>query len=88
MGAAASIEDAANCLRDPDARKQAAGAAKHYRDAAQELWDARSAEIQQLREALAELLAKCEISDECQYGTLSTSFVAEIARAALKEPQQ
>jgi hypothetical protein len=56
-----------------------------------EVWQAasaaRSAEIQQLREALKELLAKCEVSDECQYGTLSTSFVAEIARAALKEPQ-
>ncbi len=38
MGAAASIEDAANCLRDPDAKRQADGAAKHYRDAAQALW--------------------------------------------------
>jgi hypothetical protein len=37
MGAAASIEDAANCLRDPDAKKQAEGAAKHYREAAQKL---------------------------------------------------
>jgi hypothetical protein len=37
MGAAASIEDAANCLRDPDAQKQADGAAKHYREAAQKL---------------------------------------------------
>ena len=37
MGAAASIEDAANCLRDPDAKKQADGAAKHYREAAQKL---------------------------------------------------
>lgn len=41
MGAAASIEDAANCLRDPDAKKQAEGAAKHYREAAQKLWAAR-----------------------------------------------
>lgn len=41
MGAAASIEDAANCLRDPNAKKQAEGAAKHYRDAAQNLWAAR-----------------------------------------------
>jgi len=39
MGAAASIEDAANCLRDPAAKKQAEGAAKHYREAAQKLWD-------------------------------------------------
>lgn len=37
MGAAASIEDAANCLRDSDAKKQADGAAKHYREAAQKL---------------------------------------------------
>lgn len=41
MGAAASIEDAANCLRDPDAKKQADGAAKHYREAAQKLMAAR-----------------------------------------------
>ena len=34
MGAAASLEDAANCLRDPDAKKAAEGAAKHYRAAA------------------------------------------------------
>jgi hypothetical protein len=38
MGAAASIEDAANCLRDPDAKKQADGAARHYREAAQKLY--------------------------------------------------
>lgn len=38
MGAAASIEDVANCLRDPDAKKQADGAAKHYREAAQKLF--------------------------------------------------
>jgi hypothetical protein len=37
MGAAASIEDAANCLHDHDARKQAEGAAKHYREAAHKL---------------------------------------------------
>lgn len=41
MGAAASIEDAANCLRDPDAKRQADGAAKHYREAAQKLMAAR-----------------------------------------------
>lgn len=34
MGAAASIEDAANCLRDQDAKRQAEGAAAHYRNAA------------------------------------------------------
>jgi hypothetical protein len=37
MGAAASVEDAANCISDPDAKKQAEGAAKHYREAAQKL---------------------------------------------------
>lgn len=39
MGAAAALEDAANCLRDPDAEKVAEGAAKHYRDAANRMWD-------------------------------------------------
>lgn len=38
MGAAASIEDAANCLRDPVAWRQAEGAAAHYRAAAQKLY--------------------------------------------------
>lgn len=37
MGAAACVEDAANCLRDADAKKAAQGAAKHYREAAQKL---------------------------------------------------
>jgi hypothetical protein len=35
MNAAADIEAAANCLRDPDAKQAADGAAKHYRKAAQ-----------------------------------------------------
>jgi len=38
MGAAASLEDAENCLRDPDARRAAKGAAKHYRKAANAMW--------------------------------------------------
>ena len=38
MEAAAALEDAANCLRDPDAKKAAEGAAKHYRTAAKTLW--------------------------------------------------
>lgn len=38
MGAAAALEDAANCLRDPDAKKAAEGAAKHYRTEANTLW--------------------------------------------------
>ena len=38
MGAAAALEDAANCLREPDAKKAAEGAAKHYRTEANTLW--------------------------------------------------
>lgn len=37
MGAAASLEDAANCLRDPDAKRAAEGAARHYREKAKAL---------------------------------------------------
>lgn len=37
MGAAASIEDAANCLRDEDAKREAIGAAKYYRGQANAL---------------------------------------------------
>jgi hypothetical protein len=36
--AAASIEDAAACLRDPDAKRQAEGAMAHFRAAAQKLY--------------------------------------------------
>jgi len=39
MGAAASLEEAAAALRDQDAKRQADGAAKHYRAAANELSD-------------------------------------------------
>jgi hypothetical protein len=35
MGAAAAIEDASLCLRDPDAKRAAEGAARHYRKAAE-----------------------------------------------------
>ena len=38
MNAAAELEDAANCLRDPDAKRSAEGAAKHYRTAANAMW--------------------------------------------------
>ena len=38
MGAAAALEDAANCMSDPDAKKAAEGAAKHYRAEANALW--------------------------------------------------
>lgn len=34
MNAAADLEDAANCLRDKDAKQAAQGAAKHYRERA------------------------------------------------------
>lgn len=37
MGAAAAVEDAAHCLRDPDAKRAAEGAAAHYRAAAKAL---------------------------------------------------
>ena len=37
MGAAASLEDAANSIREPDAQRVAASAAQHYRDKANEL---------------------------------------------------
>ena len=38
MGAAASLEDAANCLRDKDAQKAAMGAATHVRESCNRLW--------------------------------------------------
>ena len=38
MGAAASLEDAANCLRDNDAQKAAMGAATHVRESCNKLW--------------------------------------------------
>jgi hypothetical protein len=38
-----------------------------------------------LLEVVHELLAKCEVSDDCQYGTLSTAFVRDVLRAALAE---
>lgn len=39
MNAAAALEDAANCLRDPDAKRAAEGAAEHYRRAAKAMWE-------------------------------------------------
>jgi len=38
VGAAAALEDAANCLSDPDAKRTAEGAAEHYRTGAKALW--------------------------------------------------
>jgi hypothetical protein len=46
MGAAASIEDASHCLRDPEAKRAADGAAKHYRDAANALWSTKASQEQ------------------------------------------
>lgn len=40
MGAAAEIEQAENCLRDPDAKRTAASGAAHYREQAQKLFAA------------------------------------------------
>ena len=42
-------------------------------------------ENQKLREALEKLLGAAAVSNDCCYGTLSTSFVQDIARAALGE---
>lgn len=39
MNSAAYIEDAAACLRDGDAKRSAAGAAKHVREKCNALWD-------------------------------------------------
>lgn len=40
MNAAASLEDAANCLRDTEAKAAALGAAKHIREKCDALWSA------------------------------------------------
>lgn len=42
MNAAADLEDAANCLRDSDAKAAALGAAKHVRISCNALWDAQT----------------------------------------------
>lgn len=46
--------------------------------------DAAQAEVARLREALEHLIERADTSDDCQYGTLSTSYVRDIARAALE----
>lgn len=40
-------------------------------------------EIDRLREALESLIEKANEADDHQYGTLSTTFVRDVARAAL-----
>jgi hypothetical protein len=61
-------------------------------DQAQGLREEVDAEVERLQgneftllEVVHELLAKCEVSDDCQYGTLSTAFVRDVLRAALAE---
>jgi hypothetical protein len=44
---------------------------------------AKSAEATRLRDALEHLIEWCDISDDCRYGTLSTSFVRDVAQEAL-----
>lgn len=43
------------------------------------------AERDALRDALEALIEKADESDGCQYGTLGTTFVRDIARAALAQ---
>jgi hypothetical protein len=44
---------------------------------------AKSAEATRLRDALEHLIERCDTSDDCRYGTLSTSFVRDVAQEAL-----
>lgn len=46
-----------------------------------------ASEITRLRSALEHLIERADDSDEARFGTLSTSFVRDIARAALSEEQ-
>lgn len=43
-----------------------------------------AAEVQRLVEAAEHLIERCNTSDDCQYGTLSTKYVRDILRAALE----
>jgi DNA segregation ATPase FtsK/SpoIIIE-like protein len=42
------------------------------------------AEVERLREALEHLVERANTSDDCQYGTLSTKYVRDIANTALQ----
>jgi hypothetical protein len=42
VDAAAALDDAANCMRDPDAERAARGAAQYARKRGKELWNARA----------------------------------------------
>jgi hypothetical protein len=46
----------------------------------------RDLEIVRLREALSKLVESCEVSNDACYGTLSTTFVNDIAEDALSTP--
>lgn len=60
---------------------------------ASEAWDAAyqraqtewTAEVTRLKDALEHLIERCDTSDDFRYGTLSTSFVREVASDALSE---
>ena len=83
MGAAASLEDAANCLRDPDAKRQAEGAAKHYREAAKLAWSQRAAPLP-AREPVA-CVTECEACftpDACQLRGTCDHYAASQLRIA------
>ena len=44
--------------------------------------------VERLRAALYKLVELAEVSDDCQYGTLSTAVVRDIANAALAEEKK
>ncbi|MGD9674528.1 MAG: hypothetical protein AB7U98_13730 [Candidatus Nitrosocosmicus sp.] len=76
MGAAASLEDAANCMRDPDAEKAARGAAAHVRRQCTALTAAPSAQAEPLRahlsRARAMMQAFCDRVDAGQVRSVKT----------------
>lgn len=79
MGAAASIEDASNCLRDTAAKKQAEGAAAHYRNAAKKFY---THPPQTSQVSAAPTLTDEEITDIFQkYGTGRADGFNAAARA-------
>lgn len=85
MGAAASIEDAANCLRDSDAKKQADGAAKHYREAAQKLIAARGVKVPITAETVKQLSTETDRSlMQCKQALVAANGDLEVARVSLR----
>lgn len=61
---------------------QSAAAQSWAHEAAAEITRLR-AEAEALRQALQQLIEYADTSDDCQYGTLSTSLVKDIANAAI-----